>query len=115
MGVKKTNIFQLITNGVMTGTAIVTSPTQNVLNTDNQGLQITWTGTPTGVISILGSIDNVNFYALSFNPALIQPAGAAGGYLVNLNQFPWPYLQVQYQNTSSTGVLNVFLCSKDLN
>ena len=94
MGVKKLNIFQLITNGVMTGTATITSPIQNVQNFDNLGLQLTWTGTPTGTLSILGSVDGVNFYALSFtNPALIQPAGSASGYLVNLNQFPWPYLQ----------------------
>lgn len=115
MGAKKTNIFKLIDAGVMTGTTVIASNSQNVLNTDNQGLQVDWTGAATGVISVLGSIDNISFHALTFNPVLAQPAGTAGGYLVDLNQFPWPFLKVSYTNATSTGVLNVWLCSKDLN
>ena len=115
MGVKKTNIYQLVTNGAMTGTTTLTSTQQNVLNFDNIGLQISWTGTPTGVISIQGSVDGVNFASLTFSPAITQPAGSANSILVNLNQFPWPYLQVQYVNSSGSGTLNVLLCSKDLN
>jgi hypothetical protein len=99
----------------MTGTSTITSATQNVANFDNMGLEITWTGTPTGTISILGSVSGINFYPLTFSPSLTQPAGTASGYLVSLNQFPWPYLQLQYVNSSSTGTLNVYLFSKDLN
>jgi hypothetical protein len=122
MGVKKLNGFWLIQNGVMTGTATITSAAQNVQNFDNTGLEITWTGTPTGTISILSSVSAaisqapaVNYYALSFQPALTQPAGAAGGYLISLNQLPFPYFQVQYVNVSGVGVLNVYLFEKDLN
>lgn len=126
MGSKKTNSFRLITNGVMTGTATITStptaansgtsqPGQNVQNLDNLGLEISWTGTPTGTITVLGSNSGTTFYALTFNPAITQPAGSAGGYLINLNQFPWPWLQVKYTNASGTGTLNAWLYGKDLN
>lgn len=122
MGFKKTNQFWLIQSGSMTGTATLTSVAQNLQNFDNIGLEITWTGTPTGTISILGSVSaafpaasTVSYYALSFNPGLTQPAGSAGGYLIDLNQFPFPYMKVQYVNSSSTGTLNAYLYGKDLN
>lgn len=133
MGVKKRNSFQLnwqsaspipfspntplsgILTGTMANTNTIWSNIQDLSNTDNQGLEITWTGTPTGTISILGSESGVNFYALTFAPALIQPAGSGGGYGVDLNQFPWRYLLVEYVNASGTGVLIVWLGSKDLN
>lgn len=99
----------------MTGTTTITSATQNVTNFDNLGLQVSWTGTPTGVISVMCSIDNVTFFALTFNPVLDQPAGSAGGYLINLNQLPFAYMRVQYVNASGVGVFNVYVNKKDLN
>lgn len=115
MGAKKINDYQLITNGSMTGTSTVTSDAQNIENFDNVGLQFTWTGTPVGTFSISGSIDGENFYPLTFDPVLEAPSGSAGGFLVNLNQVPYPFIQVAYTNASSTGTLNVFIFSKDLN
>ena len=107
--------LQILKNGSMTGTSTLTSTTFNMQNLDNAGLQIEWTGTPTGTISVLASINNVTFHALTFDPILAQPAGSAGGYLVSLNQVPFPYIQIQYVNSSSTGTLNVWASGKDLN
>lgn len=107
--------LNLIAAGVMTGTSVLTSPVFNAQNLDNVGIQVDWTGTPTGVIQVLGSIDTVNYHAFSFSPALAQPAGAAGGYLISLNQIPFPYIKLQYTNTSGTGVLNAWLSAKDIN
>ncbi len=116
MGAKKINKFKLIDAGVMTGTAVLQAANpQHVENFDNLGLQVDWTSTAIGVFEVLGSIDGITFHALTFDPVLTQPAGASGGYIINLNQFPWPWLQVKYTNASSTGVLNVWLFSKDLN
>lgn len=128
MGAKKINIFQIIVNGSMTGTAQLNSVVQNVQNFDNLGLEISWTGTPTGLLTINGAVNNGpagNLYSpsnpipannsLTFNPALTQPTGSSGGYLIDLNQFPWPWLQVQYVNSSGTGTLNVWIFEKDLN
>jgi hypothetical protein len=116
--------LHLITNGVMTGTNVILSSDPkpigigqpfNLQNLDNIGLQVSWTGTPVGIIEVLCSIDNVNFLPLTFNPALAQPAGAPGAYLIDLTQVAFPYLTFRYTNTSGSGVLNVWLCAKDLN
>lgn len=133
MGVKKRNSYQFnwqattpipfnqntarsgVLTGAMASTNTIYTNIQDLSNTDNQGLEIFWTGTPTGTISILGSESGVSFFALTFTPALTQPAGSAGGYGVNLNQFPWRYLMLQYVNASGTGTLTAWIGSKDLN
>ena len=104
-----------MTAGIMTGTNTIYSNVVNISNTDNQGLDITWTGTPTGTISVLASEGGLNFYAFTFNPILSQPAGAPGGYGISLNQVPFRYILVQYVNASGSGLLTIYLGSKDLN
>jgi hypothetical protein len=101
--------------GGMASTNTIYTNIIDISNTDNQGLEITWTGTPTGTIQVMVSESGTNFYALTFSPALAQPNGSAGGFAVDLNQVPWRYLMVQYTNATGTGTLNVWLGSKDLN
>lgn len=133
MGVKKRNSFQFnwqastpvpfnpntalsgTLTGAMASTNTIYSNIQDISNTDNQGLEITWTGTPTGTISVYCSESGVNFYPLTFNPVLNQPLGSAGGYLVNLNQIPWRYIYIKYVNASGSGSLTIWIGSKDLN
>lgn len=105
----------MIVDGVMTGLAVVTSAPSNVSYVDNIGLQISWTGNPTGDIEILGSIDGENFVPLTFNPIVTQPSGTAGDTLIDLNQYPFPWIQVQYTNASGDGTLQVWISGKDLN
>lgn len=87
---------------------------------DNIGLQVQWTGTPTGVLTIQASIDynEVNgsgtFHDLSFTPNIGQPAGAASGYLINLNQLPFPFFRIKYVFTSGTGALSAWVTSKEI-
>ena len=122
MGAKKVNQFWLIQNGVMTGTSTILSTPQNLVNLDNIGLEVTWTGTPSGTISVLGSVSAAfpivagpNYYALTFDPPLEQPAVSSGGYLIDLRQFPFPFMAIEYVNSSGSGVLNVYMFGKDLN
>jgi hypothetical protein len=134
MGVKKRNSFAFnwgttlnsnpwspnvplsgTTTGAMASTNTIYSNVQDLGNFDNAGLIVTWTGTPTGTISVLVSELGDFFYPLTFNPALTQPAGAPGGYAVNLNQLPWRFVAIQYSNSSGTGSLFVSLGQKDLN
>lgn len=133
MGDKKKNVYQLnwsttspvpfnknvpfvgSTSGTMSGTSTIYSNVMPIGNFDNSGLEITWTGTPTGTISVMCSVSGQVFYALTFNPALAQPLGAGGGYLVDLNQVPFGLVMLQYTNSSGTGVLTAFIESKDLN
>jgi hypothetical protein len=102
-------------SGTMSGTNTIYSQIMEISRADNCGLELSWTGSPTGVLSIMVSNSGVNFYALTFNPALIQPAAGAGGVAVNLNQLPFKFLMVQYTNTSGTGVLTCTAQFKDLN
>ncbi len=125
---KRTAIYQLITNGVMASTSQINSIVQNIQNFDNLGMEVSWTGTPVGTLTINGCVNNGpsgTLYsatspipaanALTFSPVLTQPAGAAGGYIIDLNQYPFPWLQVQYVNSSGSGTLNVWIFQKDLN
>lgn len=102
-------------NGTMSSTNTIYSQAIDISKMDNSGLEVTWTGTPTGVFSVMVSNSGINFYALTFSPALAQPAGAAGGYAVNLNQLPFKFMFLQYVNTSGSGVITVYGENKDLN
>lgn len=104
--------YPLIANGNMTGN--LTSAAVWEMWQDNLGIQVTWTGTPVGVLAVNGSVDGVTFYPLTFNPALTQPAGSAGGYLINVNQFPFQFMTFTYTATSGTGTLNALLSSKEI-
>jgi hypothetical protein len=104
-----------VLTGTMSGTNAIFSQILELSKMDNTGLEVTWTGTPTGTFQVLVSNSGINFYALTFNPVLTQPAGSAGGYVVNLNQLPFKYILLQYTNTSGSGVLTVYGQNKDLN
>jgi len=102
-------------SGTMTGTNVITSNPSNIENWDNIGFQVSWTGNAVGTLAVLCSIDGTNYFALTFSPALTQPAGASGGFLINATQLPYPWVVFQYTNASGTGALKVWICGKDLN
>lgn len=104
-----------ILSATVSSTNVYTSATQAVANKDNCGLQISFTGTMAGTLTVKCSIDNVNFDALTFSPVLTQPSGSNLRYLINLNQLPFPYFQVVYTNASGSGTLAVYFSAKDLN
>ncbi len=101
--------------GAMASTNTIYSQIVDISRMDNAGLEVTWTGTPTGTFQIMVSNSGINFYALTFSPVLAQPAGSGGGYAVNLNQLPFKYLMLQYANASGSGTLTVYGQQKDLN
>jgi hypothetical protein len=104
-------------NGAMSGTNTIYSQildVSTITRADNIGLEITWTGTPTGTIQIMCSVSGTTFYALTFNPALGQPAGSGGGYLVDITMQPFRYFMVQYTNTSGSGTLTTWISAKAL-
>lgn len=79
----------------------------------SSGATITLTpGTNAGVLSVLGSNDynphteGGTFYAITFTPALTQPANNSGGYLVGLTWY-WAWLKVLYTPTTGSGSLDV--------
>lgn len=101
--------------GAMASTNTIYSNIIDVSKIDNSGLEVNYTGTPTGTISVMASNSGLNFYDLTFDPSLTQPAGSAGGYLIDLNQYPFKYIMIKYVNASGTGSLTVYTQFKDLN
>jgi|SRR5665213_1229874 len=101
--------------GAMASTNVIYSQILDISKMDNQGLEVTWTGTPTGTFQVVVSNSGISFYALTFTPALSQPAGSAGGYAVNLNQLPFKYMMLKYTNASGSGSLTAYGQNKDLN
>ncbi len=101
--------------GAMASTNVIYSQIIDISRMDNEGLEVTWTGTPTGTFEVMVSNSGINFYALTFDPVLTQPAGSAGGYAVDLNQVPFKYIMLRYTNASGTGSLTVYGQQKDLN
>lgn len=104
-----------VAGGTMATTATIYSNIIDISRMDNIGIELAWSGTPTGVVSILSSSSGVNFNALTFSPVLAQPAGAAGGMAISLNQLPFKYLMIKYVNASGSGTLTAFGQAKDLN
>lgn len=101
--------------GAMASTNTIYTQILDISRMDNCGLEVTWTGTPTGTITVNVSNSGINFYALTFSPVLTQPAGAAGGYAIDLNQLPFKYMMLKYVNSSGSGSLTVYAQMKDLN
>jgi hypothetical protein len=99
----------------MASTNTIYSNILDISRMDNIGAEVNWSGTPTGTLSVMVSNSGVSFSALTFSPALTQPTGSAGGYVINLNQLPFKYLMFQYINASGSGILTIYLQSKDLN
>jgi hypothetical protein len=94
--------------GTMSGTNTIYTNILGIRQTDNQGIEITWTGTPTGTLSVMVSNSGINFYALTFSPALGQPAGSAGGYVISMTALPFQYMFLQYTNASGTGTITAY-------
>jgi hypothetical protein len=103
-------------NGAMASTNTIYTQIVDVSRIDNIGLEIAWTGTPTGTLTIQVSNSGLAFYTLSdFSSSPPQPAGSAGGYVVTLTQLPFKYFFLQYVNVSGSGTLTAYAQLKDLN
>lgn len=99
----------------MASTNTLYSQIVDVSMMDNIGLEVTWTGTPTGTFTVNASNSGSNFYPLTFNPVLTQPSGSGSGYVIDLTAYPFKYILLQYVNSSGTGSLTVYGQKKDVN
>lgn len=94
--------------GTMASTNVIYSNIMDVAKMDDIGLEVTWTGTPTGTFEVMASNSGINFYPLTFSPTLDQPTGASGGYVVNISVYAFKYIMLRYTNVSGTGTLTVY-------
>lgn len=99
----------------MSSTNTIYSNIVDASKMDNIGLEVSWTGTPTGAMVFLVSNSGAVFSNLTFATAPTNPSGSASFYNLNLNQFPYKYLYIKYTNVSGSGVLSITGQLKDLN
>ncbi len=101
--------------GAMASTNTIYTQILEISRMDNVGIEVAWTGTSVGTIQVMVSNSGRAFYALTFDPALGQPAGSAGGYVISLNQVPFKFFMLQYTNASGSGSITAYSQQKDLN
>jgi hypothetical protein len=83
--------------------ATTTSASIDLSNIVAFSIQFTWTGTPTGTVSINASCDGTNWTLIPNSSA--ATGGAAGNFLVNYFEAGFRYIQAVYTNTSGTGTV----------
>lgn len=126
------NFSALLGNQTMTGTNVLTSAVTDIRYKDSVAIECEWTGTPNGTFAIQGSCDYspsnsaqgtagppntgtwVTLPTTDVNGVALAATGSSGNFLANLNQLAFPYIRVQYTNTSSTGVLTGYIAGKSL-
>lgn len=100
----------------------VDSKIMHVLYSDNIGVQLVWTGSPTGqfgisgsdtcIISATGAISGCTWTAITGTyPA---PAGSASNGLIGVTNFPHAFIKVTYVASSGTGAVTAKLVAKPL-
>lgn len=94
----------------MTGN--ITSIGFNIANYDIVGLQIVWTGTPTGILILNGSGYDGGFLPLP-GFSVNSPSGSAGGTLIDISVTSMLWLQLVYEFSSGTGTLNAWAFAKE--
>lgn len=114
------NPVKIFNDGDMSGN--LTSIIVETKLQDNVGIQLHWTGTPTGTFSVEISIDhkedvlgNVvvagHWVSLPLLPA-IAAAGAGDDAYIDLNQLSASYVRVKYTRSAGSGTLNGFMVAK---
>ena len=127
MAVKNVNLpYQIMSSATMVAQNTLTSSASNIMYHDSVAVSFAWSGNPTGTFQIQGSLDynpgtpqsggqanSGTWNNLTLSP---QPTAGSGSatYLVNMNQLAFPWLRIQYTNSTGSGVLSACICSKSL-
>ncbi len=104
-----------VTAGVMTGTNTIWSNIIGLQQMDVTGIEVAWTGTPTGTLSVLVSNSGINWPALTFNPTLVQPSGSASSIFIQLSPIGASEFYLKYVNASGSGTITAYLQNKAFN
>jgi len=96
--------------GAMASTNTIYSNAIDCSKSSLIGLEISWTSTPNGTLSLQSSHDGSTWYA--FTATMPSVAGSAGGGTVSVIDYPHQFLRVKYVNSSSSGVLTIKSCVK---
>lgn len=122
---RKNNLlkYQTITNGDMS-LASLTSAVTAIQFLDNIGVQLNFSGTPTGSFQIQvsadyaqdgeGNVQNGGNWIPVLLPSSPAASGSAGVIYIDLNQLSAPWIRVVYTRVSGSGTLNAFITAKML-
>ncbi len=112
--------YQVLVNGTMTGTSVLTSEITEIRGFDNISYEADFTGTPTGTFSVQVSnsydpITNPNavFVILPLSPTPVA-SGSSGVVGIDINQSGFKWIKLVYTNASGSGTLNAYVSGKAL-
>lgn len=102
--------------------ASITSRAIEIIRQDNVGIQLNWTGTPTGTFDFQVSVDHKedsngvvmeegNWVSIPLTTP-ITAAGSPDSAYVDFNQLSAAYMRVVYTKTSGSGTLDGFIAAK---
>jgi hypothetical protein len=100
---------KILTDGVMTGTSVITTEAISVSDIKSFAFQFTWTGTATGAFIIEGSVNGTDFATL---PVTIAAAAGADTRVVDVPYTGIAVVRGKYTNATNTGVLQAWFCGK---
>lgn len=85
--------------------------TAKAIDFETYTFQAEWTGTLVGVISVLGSVDGINFRDFGVGVPL-QPSGSPAGVLIPLFGHGMHFLRLQFVPASGSGQFTVTALGK---
>lgn len=99
--------IQTITNGDMSGN--LTSSVTEIKEARRYGVQLIYTGTPTGTLKLQGSNDNTNWTDLTSQS--VSLTGSAGSKILT-DDADYSFVRTVYVFGSGTGTLNTIITAK---
>lgn len=104
--------------------ASVTSAAVNIQYLDNVGIQLVWTGTPSGTFAVqfsldfekdsLGNILNAGTWTAIDLDDVPTASGSAGNWYLDMNQISSPWIRIVYTRASGTGSLSAYVTGKEV-
>lgn len=80
---------------------------------DRVGISITTTGTPTGTVSIQGSVDKIKWFDMTFDTAIAPLAGSPNDYFFDIEATALSWIRIDYARTSGTGTMSAYITAKE--
>lgn len=104
------NDVNLLATGTQTG------PVINIEDVTDCAIQLNWTGTPTGTLTlevcIVPTKGGTSQWTTLSGITLTSPAGAPGVQMISLTGIQFPQIRWSYAATSGTGVMSTWVHAK---
>ena len=122
---KIASVFNIFSN-ISVGSATFTSSSTGVIYRDNIGYQVNYTGSPQGVLQFNGSNDFNPQLPESGNPqgssqngnwftfASVSMANIVSPYALNIDQFPFAFVQCQFVASTAAGTITGWISTKSI-